>query len=84
MSIPSTVIDIIKSKADIVEVIGDYVALKKEGQKTTRGSALSIVTNHLRSQSAQTKVSTSAFLVERLATWLSFLRLTSISHFLRL
>ena len=32
MSIPSTVIDIIKSKADIVEVIGDYVALKKEGQ----------------------------------------------------
>lgn len=31
MSIPSTVIDIIKSKADIVEVIGDYVALKKEG-----------------------------------------------------
>ena len=31
MSIPSTVIDIIKSKADIVEVIGDNVALKKEG-----------------------------------------------------
>lgn len=31
MSIPSTVIDIIKSNADIVEVIGDYVALKKEG-----------------------------------------------------
>ena len=31
MSIPSTVIDIIKSKADIVEVIGDCVALKKEG-----------------------------------------------------
>lgn len=32
MSIPTNVIDTIKSKADIVEVIGEYVTLKKEGQ----------------------------------------------------
>lgn len=32
MSIPSNVIDTIKSKTDIVEVIGEYVSLKKEGQ----------------------------------------------------
>lgn len=32
MSIPSNVIDTIKAKADIIEVIGEYVALKKEGQ----------------------------------------------------
>lgn len=31
MSIPTNVIETIKSKADIVEVIGEYVTLKKEG-----------------------------------------------------
>lgn len=32
MGIPSNVIETIKAKADIVEVIGEYVTLKKEGQ----------------------------------------------------
>ena len=31
MSIPTNVIETIKSKADIVEVIGEHVTLKKEG-----------------------------------------------------